>query len=161
MNDSGKDRGLMFGIERESRLNNGIYIERDKMKPIQNSLLNPNYQDDRFRQRRYDGKVGERVNLTVFLDSKLDEKKIRVEQGSASGFDLAYEYGDRLQQNYGKEAVTKAWDEVDKLNFPEGSAASYEAYLRFLTGNKKIDIKHIVTYVDLEGWGKRIYGYKR
>ncbi len=100
------------------------------------------------------------MNLTVFLDPKLDEKKIRVEQGSTSDFDLAYEYGDRLQQSYGKEAVTKAWDEVDKLNLPKGSAASYEAYLRFLTGNKKIDIKHIVTYVDLEGWGKQIYGYK-
>lgn len=161
MNDRGKDGVPVFGLEREPRLNNGVYIERDKMKPIQSGLLDPNYQDNRFRQLRHDGKVGERVNLTVFLDPKLDEKKIRVEQGSASEFNLNYEYGDRLQQNYGREAVEKAWNEVDKLNLPKGSAASYEAYLRILTGNKKIDIKHLVTYVDLEGWGKRIYGYKR
>lgn len=142
-------------------INNGVYIQRNKTRSIANDLLSPHYNDKRFRQRRYDGKVGERVKITVFLNQKLNEKKLTGNQQIPPSFGLHYEYADRLVQHYGQEKIDSAWDEVNKLGLQPGSAAEYEAYLRLVTNNNSINLKQIISYVLPDGnWG-RIYGYSR
>lgn len=122
-----------------------IHVETDKNTPITWNLLNPHYSDGRFHNNEQ----------TIFL---APGNELISSFGSDIVVGVNYVYSDQLYEwDYKKSQ--ESFQEASK-NFPEGTPALYEDYLRRYYNNPALQLVHIIAGINRgNGYPYRIYGH--